>query len=225
MAAFFLQIMLTFGIHDHVLLEKHTSTEDAFSRTVDPLAATGGFKSLFYIFGSFQPQSKWSQILESTDDADGTFSSPRPGIDGLPWAFVDLCELNANSTADNNPYYYIVRILTPCLHLRPSTENYATLFACLGRVWSNLKTLLLRRDPRGLLLVSYWFALVRQIDQWWLTKRARSECKAIVAYLAALEDPAIAALLPFPAAFEHADIPHMWRLLGYVLEESIPLGG
>lgn len=223
MAAFFLQIMLTFAIQDDAIPDRALCTENTFARTVDPLAAIGGFNSLFYLFGPWQPQSRWSQVLESTDDVDGTFSSPQPGINGLPRAFVDLCEMDGDSTIDNNLYHHIVRILTPCLHLKPSTENYATLFACLGRVWPNLKTLLLGRDPRGMLLTSYWFALVRQIDQWWLTKRARSECRAIVAHLAALEDPAITALLPFPAAFESADIAHMWRLLGYILEDSLPL--
>lgn len=225
MAAFFLQIMLTFSIQDESPSDQSSYGQDIFAHTIDPLAAVGGFNSLFYLYGPWQPQSRWSQILESTDDGDGTFSSPAPGIDGLPRAFVDLCELDADSTVHNNPYHHVVRILTPCLRLKPSTENYATLFACLGRVWPKLKTLFLRRDPRGMLLVAYWFALIRQIDQWWLAKRARSECRAIVAYLAALNDPAITALLPFPAAFEWSDIGHMWRLLGYMLEDSLPLSG
>ena len=98
-----------------------------------------------------------------------------------------------------------------CFYLtRLTFEIYADLLTLLLLGWSYFRPLLFRKDPRGLLLAAYWFASLRQIDQWWLTVRARSECMAIVSYLTELQDPKIAALLAYPASFGQADISYIW---------------
>jgi hypothetical protein len=132
-------------------------------------------------------------------------------VDGLPLAFVELCDLDSTSTNENNEYHYILRLLTPLLCLDPNSENFTKLIAFSGRTWPYFQPLILRKDPRGLLLVAYWFATLRQLDdQWWLTLRARSECIAIVTYLAQLHDPKIDALLAYPASFGQADLSYIW---------------
>lgn len=217
--------MLTFEMDDDSLFDAASNTSnDPFLRTINLMAATTGFRSIVRIYAQPQLHSKWVPVLESTDNVQRTFSCPPPGVDGLPHAFVKLCDLDKHSSIENSPYHHIVHILTQCLQLKPSVENFPTLFASMGRVWPEMHALLLDRDPRGLLLMSYWFALLRQIDQWWLTTRARSECMRIVAYLSTLRDPAINALLPFPAAFGSTDMCRMWQLLDHVLGDPFPSG-
>lgn len=221
LATTFLQIMYTFALNDQVPITAVSSGSNEYLRFLAPLAATGGFRGLFQIYQELNPDSKWGPVLDSTEDAAGTFTYPSPGTSGLPKAFVRLCGLDENSTSDTSPYHRIVRLLTPVLKLPPAEENFATLFAFLGRTWPDFKPLLLKKDPIALLLLSYWLALLRQVDQWWLRTRAKTACAAVVAYLQCSESAEIRALLPFPAAFDEADAAHMWRLLRYVLEDSV----
>lgn len=221
LATTFLQIMYTFALDDRVPTTAISSDSNEYLHFLAPLAAIGGFRGLFQIYQELEPDSKWGPVLNSTEDAAATFTHPASGTSGLPKAFVRLCELNEDSAPDNSPYHRIVRLLTPVLKLPPDEENFATLFAFLGRTWPDLKPLLLKKDAKALLLLSYWLALLRQVDQWWLRTRARTACAAIVAYLRSSENAEIRALLHFPAAFDEADAAHMRQLLRYVLEDCV----
>ena len=210
-ATTFLTIIFTFALDDNVPVNAYeTSNDDSLHHAISPMAATGGFRALRHVFGEFMNDSVWKTVLIATDDEVGTFTNNRPRTTSLPFAFIDLCDLDEASNSENKPYHKIIRHLTPLLQLEPSVENFGKFFAFSGRTWPEFQALLLRRDPRGLLLASYWFALLRQIDQWWLTPRAKSECVAIVTYLLQLQDTKIAALLPFPASFGQADISYIW---------------
>ena len=211
-AATFLTILFTFSLDDEIPPDAYSIGEDEkFTHAISPLAATGGFRALRDVFGQFMHASVWKSVLIGSDDDSGTFSNgEQSGIDGLPIAFVELCDLNESSNKVNNEYYFIVRLLTPLLRLEPNFENFTKLIAFSGRTWPYFRPLVLRRDPRGLLLVAYWFAALRQVDQWWLTQRAKSECIAIIAYLSQLQDAKITALLPYPASFGHADLSYIW---------------
>ncbi|KXT15969.1 hypothetical protein AC579_1448 [Pseudocercospora musae] len=99
-AAIFLAVMYTFSLDEGVT----PAPEYEFA----PMNAVGGFGSLYWLFpGASDPSSRWLPIFLSTDDQDGTFTDMRDGVSGLPVAFVDLCSLNDDSTADNNPYHKI----------------------------------------------------------------------------------------------------------------------
>lgn len=212
LATTFLTIIFTFALDDEIPVDAYTGQdEEQFWYAINPLAATGGFRALRDVLGDFMYDSCWRLVLMGSDDSKGTFSnSEKRGIDGLPAALVDLCELHPDSSTENNEYYHIVRLLTPLLRLDNDLNNFTKLIAFSGRTWPYFRPLLLRRDPRGLLLVSYWFALLGQLDQWWLKQRAKTECMAIVNYLSQLEDAKIAALLPFPASLGQADLSYLW---------------
>lgn len=68
-ATTFLSIMYTFTIED-----PQASAVNDFSHTLQPLAATGGFRSLYYLYESIVPSSKWAPVLFSADDQSGTFT-------------------------------------------------------------------------------------------------------------------------------------------------------
>ena len=157
--------------------------------------------------------SIWKPVITQSDDVEGTFSNGIVSIEGLPIAFVELCDITAVSSRASNDYTHIVRLLSPLLRLEPDPENFTKLISFSGRTWPEFRPLLLRKDPRALLLLSYWFALLRQIDQWWLIQRARTECVAITAYLNELRDPHISALLSFPKSFGHTGLSVIWEPL------------
>lgn len=212
-ATTFLTVIFRFSLDDNIPQDSFSGgDEDKLRHAIDPLAATGGFRALRDIFGQFMNSSVWRTVLRGSDDDTGTFSNAdKSGVEGLPAALVDLCELDAHSTNENNEYHYILRLLTPLLCFKPHFENFTKLIAFSGRTWSQFQPLVLRRDPRGLLLLAYWFASLRQVDQWWLTQRAKSGCMAIVTYLAQFQDPKINVLLAYPASFGEADLSYIWH--------------
>lgn len=209
--ATFLSIIFTFALDDDIPQDSFVvDAPEKLMHAVNPLAATGGFRVLRDVLGDRMMDSIWRTVLRDSDDENGTFSTDSPGIAGLPAAFVDLCELGESSTSINNKYHTIVRLLTPLLRLELRIHNFTKLISFSGRTWPHFKPLLFRKDPRALLLISYWFALMRQVDQWWIATRAKTECFAIVNYLCQLGDPKIAALLPFPASLGTADLSYIW---------------
>ena len=211
----FLTVIFTFSLDDDIPLDAYSSQDDdKFKHAINPVAAAGGFRVLRDVLGDYMFDSIWKPILMTADDDHGTFSySGQPGIDGLPTAFVQLCDLDAGSTSENNEYHVIVHLLAPLLRLEPSIENFTKVVSFAGRSWPQLRPLLLRKDPRGFLFLSYWFALLGQVNQWWLVHRAKSECLAIVHYLSQLQDAKISALLPYPASFGEADLSYIWERL------------
>lgn len=209
--ATFLSIIFTFALDDEIPQDSYAVDDpEKLMHAINPLAATGGFGALREILGERLLDSVWRAVLLDSDDDKGTFSEPTSGIAGLPAAFVDLCELDETSNSENNRYHTIVRLLTPLLRLKPDSGNFTKMIAYNGRTWPCFKPLLFQKDPRALLLVSYWFALMRQVDQWWIATRAKTECLAIVNHLCQLGDSKITALLPFPASLGQADISYIW---------------
>jgi hypothetical protein len=69
----------------------------------------------------------------------------------------------------------------------------------------NYRNLLLEKDPRALLILGYWFAILCKLNQWWIDDRAKLECRSICMYLEHNDDHRIVGLLEFPAeACEYA---------------------
>lgn len=220
-ATTFLAVIFTFALEDRICLNTFSGGNDQLLRHVlDPLAATGGFRAVQSILGSANVDSPWVPILWSTDDSLGTFTKDRSGIDDIPISLAQLCGMDADSSAQSNPYYRIVSLLTPVMRLEPSSENFPTLLAFSGRTWQDFRPLLLRKDPKALLLLSYWLALFHQIDQWWILRRVRTSTAAIVNYLSILQDPTIMSLVGFPAAFAAGDDLAAGRHLQDVLRSS-----
>lgn len=209
--ATFLSIIFTFALDDEIPQDSYAGDDpEKLMHAINPLAATGGFGALRDILGERLMDSVWRAVLLDSDDDQGTFSAATPGVVGLPSALVDLCDLNESSTSENSDYHTIVRLLAPLLRLKSHSGNFTKLIAFSGRTWLHFRPLLFRRDPRALLLISYWFALMRQVDQWWIATRAKAECLAIVNHLCQLGDAKITALLPYPASLGEADISYIW---------------
>jgi hypothetical protein len=207
-----LTVIYTFSMEADIPRDAYmTSDPERLQTLLNPLAVAGGFRAIKTVVGDFLHDSCWRDLLQSTDDADGTFSSDATGVHGLAPAFVELCELDQSSNPDNNPYHAVVRLLSPLLRLTPTSDDFGKLIAFSGRAWPHLQPLVAQMDDRCLLLLAYWFALMARLDQWWITPRAQGECSAVVAHLGQLNDERFDALLLFPASFGHAGLQAVWK--------------
>ena len=215
----FLTVIYTFALSEQNKQNAYlTAYDDAIDHARSPIIAGSGIQALRFGLGVFDQSTVWKAVISASDDGRNSFTGDESGATGLPQAFVDLCELDNNSTSGNNRYHFILRHLIPLLHLDPSSEGFVKLIAFGRRTWQYFSPLLAQRDPRALLLLSYWFALLTQLDQWWVTNRARSECLAIATYLATLRDAGIQALLLYPRSFGKADKSYLWRPLSSLRE-------
>lgn len=189
--------MYTFSIDDDGDTPIALLSEEDYKSLFAPMEATAGFRSLFsFLRGDAQPRSQWLSIMMRTDDNSKTFTREDAGNEGIPRSLAELCEINADSTIYNNAYHKIVRSLVPLLELTPSLENFPIFFAFLGRTWTRFRPLVYGKDPRGLLLISYWLALLQQLGQWWLQRKAGQLLDLIVAYLWEVGDSRIRKMLP-----------------------------
>ena len=172
------------------------------------MAMTGGFRALPPDLGD--GVSEWIPVLKGSDDAHGSFSDKSPGTNGIPEAFLSVCGLDDDELRENNPYHKILRQLAPLLRMAPSPNNMNKLLGFSGRTWVDFRPLLERKDQRALLLFAWWLALLGQVDEWWITTRARTACMAVVHYLSATKDPRVQALLVYPASPDSTDYTWIW---------------
>ncbi|KAK4556255.1 hypothetical protein LTR86_006399 [Recurvomyces mirabilis] len=213
-----LTVIFTFSLDDDLPVDTFLDGEDAkIVHAMAPVAACNGFRALRVMTNSWDAldmTSPWANVLTSADDDASTFTDEQAGVEGLPSAFIDLCNLDCGSTSDHNVYHRVLRLLTPLLQLEPGLNNFVRLLAFGGRIWLDVKLLATQRDHVILLLIAYWLVLLRQVNQWWVLTRARSACDAIVNYLLQnSQDPKLHYLLLYPASFGERGIDRIWTQL------------
>lgn len=121
---------------------------------------------------------------------------------GVPTGLLELCGYTPTSTVEElarNPYAAPLQQLNA---LMPLERNLASVLKGLRLMASfdkNFFALISANDPRALLIMSYGFALMCNVELWWTQPRARRDCWAICSYLDTLGDKNIRPLLGFPA--------------------------
>ncbi|KAF7547680.1 hypothetical protein G7Z17_g7554 [Cylindrodendrum hubeiense] len=117
----------------------------------------------------------------------------------LPASFYPLFNL-ASSTASTNPYHVAASVLAQLLAREVNDETVIQFLSFLSQLDPRYRLLLEEKDPRALLLLSYWFAQLAGFETWWLSQRALVEGKAVCIYLEreCADDPIIMELLEFP---------------------------
>lgn len=211
-AAMFLTIIFTFALEDGSAHNNRPASENQFiTRILNPMASTGGFRALQVMYNAPARGSLWASVLDAADNDVGSFTNDAQGTEGLPPAFVRLCELGDTSSSHDNPYHKILRLLVPLLEMELAPENMNKIFAFGGRLHNTFRPLVTKMDTRALLLLSWWLALLRHVDEWWVKAWARASCHSVVTYLSSLHDSRIQALLVYPAAFGTADFSWIWN--------------
>lgn len=132
-------------------------------------------------FWQMVPDKIWfsERDLDTTERCLG-LPDQIPGVDGIPRALAELCELNEFSSVENNPYHNAVRILSSLLDR--SHDGSLRFLAFINTAGPAFESLLEQRDPRALVLMAIWFGLV-PVSAWWIWARAQLERKAIYVYL------------------------------------------
>lgn len=159
----------------------------------------GGLHALIDKYAPTIANSVWMPVMRDADDFTGSDQIQNPGRDGIPEAFADLCDIDNFSSSKNNPYHGPLRVISALLQLEFTSKNFAKFVFFLRMLRGEYANLLQKKDPRALLILSYWFAILCKVDQWWIHARAMLECGSVCVYLENNEDPRIVNLLKFPA--------------------------
>lgn len=143
--------------------------------------------------------SVWMPVMQDASDFTGSEQIQKSGRDNISDVFADLYGINNSSSSKNNPYHGRLRVISALLQLDFTSRNFIQFVFFLKMLRGDYGNLLQERDPRALLILSYWFAILCKIDQWWIHDRARLECRGMCEYLENNDDPRILNLLEFPA--------------------------
>lgn len=139
-------------------------------------------------------------------DHEYVISSPpdiaTSGIDKIPFAFLRLFELHNSSTPQNNIYYTAVQTVLPILSLPYTKGAFVLFYGFVRHIQPAFKQLLAQKDSRALLLMAYWYTIIRGAE-WWIERRATLECQAICIYLERYhaDETLLQELLQFPKMF------------------------
>lgn len=171
------------------------------------LRAMQGIKILqsSYNFSPHLQQSIWLPVfLESggweesncqhIDEADDSWASTTSR------SLHTLCEVPFDPSCNENPYLQPLKRLCQLIHSDESHQAIGRFMAFIGKLPDQFIQLVLQRDPKAMLLMTYWFALICRIDQWWIVRSATLKCREFCASLDKVADLQIRALLKFPAS-------------------------
>ena len=114
--------------------------------------------------------------------------------------FAELFDLDATSTFENNPYHAPASILAQLQAIPCGEHTIIQFMSYISHVRSDHKILLQQKDPRAMLLLAYWYALICHYQCWWIRRRSLLEGQAICIYLERYhsEDRRIRELIQFP---------------------------
>lgn len=94
-----------------------------------------------------------------------------------------LFNIDEMSTVMGNPYHLPTLILSHLHDMMPNHDNVLNFLHFMGYMTAEFRNLLEIKDPRALLLLSWWFNKLEKSDLWWLVKRAKMEGQAIQIWL------------------------------------------
>lgn len=123
-------------------------------------------------------------------------------LQNLPLAFKSIYALDATSTIDNNPYHLAVCILADAMKVNDAPTTISLFWTFVYTMRPNYRCLLLQKESKAILLLSWWLAKVCEFPHWWIWRRVSLECRAICIYLERLhrDDFDILRHLEYPKA-------------------------
>jgi hypothetical protein len=122
---------------------------------------------------------------------------PQRGTDGVSAKLAQLCGLDESSTQENNPYFSVAHALSRLLEAPEGSASQGPVILVWSHMHNEFGTLLEKKDPVALLLLSLWYTRARE-SKWWVDMRARYELPAICTYLRRYhgDNSVIQALIP-----------------------------
>ncbi|KAF7928812.1 uncharacterized protein EAE97_009654 [Botrytis byssoidea] len=118
---------------------------------------------------------------------------------GASRALHRLFEGEQDSKVFKDSYEGPLRHLCQLIRLGTGQDTICTFMSFVGELPDSFVQLLDQKDPRALLILCYWSALLSQIDYWWVIDPATAVCSRLCAYLDRIHDERIRSLLHYPA--------------------------
>lgn len=148
------------------------------------------FWKLKYGFGDLQPRMLFCAI-------SGASASERRSPN--PLILADVCQVTAQSTPENNVYYFPLELLSHLLELtRNGLSSLDNTLAFGPRVSHSYRMLVQQKDEPALLLFMLWLRLLCREECWWVTARARIEYAAVSWLLTQSKDVRIKMVIQDP---------------------------
>lgn len=163
-----------------------------------------GLRRIMFDIGQKLKESSWRMVYakEATQfwgKARTPFGNSRSECEEIPKDLQDFFRTGYRSRKYNTSYQSTLQSLVPLLALEPSTISLTQLMAIAHRWDQSFYQSVQAKDLHALLLLSYWLGLLCEVNVWWVSSRAVSECFACCEYLDARGDHSTRELLGFPA--------------------------
>ncbi|GIK07259.1 hypothetical protein Aspvir_002917 [Aspergillus viridinutans] len=139
-----------------------------------------GKMTLWNLVNPLRPESIFRVMTENF--AYLHYALPRKGIGGVSAKLAQLCGLDESSTQETNPYFSVAHALSRLLEAPNGAASQGAVILVSSHMHNEFGTLLEKKDPVALLLLSLWYTRARQ-SKWWMDIRARYELPAICTYL------------------------------------------
>jgi hypothetical protein len=169
------------------------------SSPFDWLNLQDGNKAVLRLISPLEPGSAFNflanHILQPA-------SLPPPSFEGcerVRLLMTELFNLDESSQSSHNPYRIAVPIILSLMGIDLNENTVFQFFRFSAELKSDLRRLLFIKDPRALLLLAYWYAMVCT-GLWHMQRRATVECQSICIYLEKYhaDDHILLELLHFP---------------------------
>lgn len=149
---------------------------------LDWLKLSEGKKAIWTITDPMRSDSLFSSACPNfMQFASSPFSVSE--LQKLPPEIIQICHLDEASSPVNNPYLATATFLAQTIDLECNPHTIGVFLSFFGCMHPDYKQLLIQKDPGALVLLAYWYAKMCQCQQWWIRRRACSECQAICIYL------------------------------------------
>lgn len=170
------------------------------SNSLSWLSLQSGLRHLLSIINPWLRESLWFDTFMASRGDPDVFEDSRRGRVGLHPGLADLCQIG-DDTADENPYWLPLRVLTPMLKLHPCAENLGRFTNFMGRLVPSFFEVLVRKETPALVVLAWWLGIMGKVDMWWARKRVWSEVYGICMFLEeeGRLDGRVRELMRFPA--------------------------
>ncbi|KIV96595.1 hypothetical protein, variant [Exophiala mesophila] len=160
-----------------------------------------GLESLVHLFQAKASIRKSSLgMFEDVADAILMLDDKKPATDSIPADLATLFDIREDSSSNDHPYLSALLRLRHLLALNPDNELAVVLYMqFMEGVSQHFLQLLDTLDPKALMLLSYWLALLCSNNCWWSRVRAKNECWAVCEHIDTFGDELLWKFMDFPA--------------------------
>lgn len=148
----------------------------------DWIGLQDGLHAVWQLIYPLEPDSAFNDLAKQTFQCLALPRSSVKGSGSVPPLMAELFHLGDSSDDLNNPYYRAVHIISSLMEIDCNEDTIFQFFSFSGELHLGLRHLLFVKEPRALLLLAYWYAMVCGA-MWHIRRRATIECQSICTYL------------------------------------------